>query len=236
MYKHMHGLLQVRKELAEAGADALLVTTLGALRRRPPPAARCLALACWELPCAASDQSVPTLAYLAPTSPARPPARRRGGLAAQPAGGRRALQPRLHLLRRGDHNRRHPLRGSVQGAHAQGGQARAAGAAGAHTRQGHHQPTRPPAHPTTHSPAHPPTRPPWQVVDSAAAHLAEAGVEVRPYERLVPDVRAMAAGGSRLWVDPTKVGGRRLGGRAGQAGRATWDPLPLVSGVCAARP
>jgi hypothetical protein len=40
---------------------------------------------------------------------------------------------------------------------------------------------------------------------SAAAHLAEAGVEVKEYGALLGDVRSMAAAGTKLWMDPARV-------------------------------
>lgn len=39
----------------------------------------------------------------------------------------------------------------------------------------------------------------------AAAHLEEAGVAVKPYAALLGDVRALAAGGTRIWADPAKA-------------------------------
>lgn len=39
-----------------------------------------------------------------------------------------------------------------------------------------------------------------------AAHLQEAGVGVRPYGDVLADVKALAAGGTRIWMDPSRVG------------------------------
>jgi Xaa-Pro aminopeptidase len=40
---------------------------------------------------------------------------------------------------------------------------------------------------------------------AVAAHLAEAGVSVQPYESFFPAVEALAARGARLWLDPARV-------------------------------
>ena len=44
-----------------------------------------------------------------------------------------------------------------------------------------------------------------KVTAEVAAHLAEGGVEVKPYDACAEDVRAAAAEGERLWVDADKV-------------------------------
>lgn len=46
-----------------------------------------------------------------------------------------------------------------------------------------------------------------KVTPEVAAHLAGAGVEVKPYADLFSDARAMAAAGTKLWMDPARVGG-----------------------------
>lgn len=50
-----------------------------------------------------------------------------------------------------------------------------------------------------HSSPHPACR--------VAAHLAEGGVSVKEYSALLGDVRAMAAAGTKLWMDPSRVHG-----------------------------
>ncbi len=40
---------------------------------------------------------------------------------------------------------------------------------------------------------------------AVAAHLAEAGVAVQPYEGFFPAVEALAARGARLWLDPARI-------------------------------
>lgn len=44
-----------------------------------------------------------------------------------------------------------------------------------------------------------------QVTEEVAAHLKEAGVEVKDYGLMLADVRALAAEGVRMWADPSKV-------------------------------
>lgn len=44
-----------------------------------------------------------------------------------------------------------------------------------------------------------------QVTEEVAAHLKEAGVEVKDYGLMLGDVRALAAAGVRMWADPSKV-------------------------------
>lgn len=44
-----------------------------------------------------------------------------------------------------------------------------------------------------------------QVTSEVAAHLADAGVEVRPYEQVLDDVREIAETGSRIWMDSAQV-------------------------------
>ena len=44
-----------------------------------------------------------------------------------------------------------------------------------------------------------------KVTPEVAAHLKEAGVEVKAYEACDQDMRAAAASGARLWIDPDKV-------------------------------
>ncbi|KAL4428500.1 hypothetical protein ABPG75_002589 [Micractinium tetrahymenae] len=44
-----------------------------------------------------------------------------------------------------------------------------------------------------------------KVTPEVAAHLQEAGVEVKPYASLMSDVKAMAAAGTTLWMDPARV-------------------------------
>lgn len=38
-----------------------------------------------------------------------------------------------------------------------------------------------------------------------AAHLKDAGVEIKGYEVMSGDVKSLAAAGTKLWLDPTKV-------------------------------
>lgn len=44
-----------------------------------------------------------------------------------------------------------------------------------------------------------------QVTPEVAAHLKEAGVDVKPYEGLPEDVHALASSGSTIWADPAKA-------------------------------
>ncbi|GFR40249.1 hypothetical protein Agub_g821 [Astrephomene gubernaculifera] len=44
-----------------------------------------------------------------------------------------------------------------------------------------------------------------KVGQQVAEHLAEAGVQVKPYEAMLSDVAALAAAGGRLWLDPARV-------------------------------
>lgn len=44
-----------------------------------------------------------------------------------------------------------------------------------------------------------------QVTPEVQAHLEEAGVEIKPYDALLPDVKGLAASGKRIWTDPDKV-------------------------------
>ncbi|PSC69930.1 putative Xaa-Pro aminopeptidase P [Micractinium conductrix] len=44
-----------------------------------------------------------------------------------------------------------------------------------------------------------------KVTPEAAAHLAEAGVATKEYSALLGDVKAMAAAGTKLWMDPARV-------------------------------
>lgn len=46
---------------------------------------------------------------------------------------------------------------------------------------------------------------PSKVPESAAKHLEEAGVTVKPYAEVVTEVQRLAKEGVKLWVDPTKV-------------------------------
>lgn len=46
---------------------------------------------------------------------------------------------------------------------------------------------------------------PAKVGPEVAAHLAEAGVEVKPYEEAFTAVRTLAAQGIKIWMDPGKV-------------------------------
>ena len=36
-------------------------------------------------------------------------------------------------------------------------------------------------------------------------HLADAGVEVKPYTALLADIKTLAAANTKLWTDPAKV-------------------------------
>lgn len=49
---------------------------------------------------------------------------------------------------------------------------------------------------------------PWLQV---AAQLKEAEVALKPYDQMVPDVRALAGAGVPLWIDPSKVRWTHLG-------------------------
>ncbi len=44
-----------------------------------------------------------------------------------------------------------------------------------------------------------------QITEEAAAHLKEAGVGCKQYEDLLEEVKALAASGSRIVMDPAKV-------------------------------
>ena len=46
---------------------------------------------------------------------------------------------------------------------------------------------------------------PAKVTPAVAAHLAAAGIAVRPYEALAGDVRSVAAAGVVVWADPARV-------------------------------
>ena len=46
---------------------------------------------------------------------------------------------------------------------------------------------------------------PAKVTPAAAAELADAGAEVKPYGQLLDDVRGLAATGVKLWMDPARV-------------------------------
>ena len=41
--------------------------------------------------------------------------------------------------------------------------------------------------------------------EEIAAHLEEAGVAVKPYSAVAEDIKAIAAAGTKLWMDPAKV-------------------------------
>ena len=44
-----------------------------------------------------------------------------------------------------------------------------------------------------------------QVSEEIASHLKEAGVEVKGYDEVAEDVKAVAVSGTKLWMDPAKV-------------------------------
>ncbi|KAK9789963.1 hypothetical protein WJX73_006444 [Symbiochloris irregularis] len=44
-----------------------------------------------------------------------------------------------------------------------------------------------------------------KVTPEVQAHLEEAGVEIKPYDALLSDVKSLAAAGKRIWTDPDKV-------------------------------
>jgi hypothetical protein len=44
-----------------------------------------------------------------------------------------------------------------------------------------------------------------QVSEEVAAHLKEAGVDVKGYADVAEDVKSVAVSGSKLWMDPSKV-------------------------------
>lgn len=44
-----------------------------------------------------------------------------------------------------------------------------------------------------------------QVSGDIAEHLKEAGVTVKPYSAVAEDIKAIAAAGIKLWMDPAKV-------------------------------
>ncbi len=44
-----------------------------------------------------------------------------------------------------------------------------------------------------------------QVSEEIAAHLKEAGVEVKAYSAVAEDIKTIAAGGVKLWMDSAKV-------------------------------
>jgi len=44
-----------------------------------------------------------------------------------------------------------------------------------------------------------------QISEEVAAHLKEAGVEVKGYEDVAEDVKSVAVSGTKLWMDPSKV-------------------------------
>jgi hypothetical protein len=44
-----------------------------------------------------------------------------------------------------------------------------------------------------------------QVTDDVRAHLKEANVDIKDYDKMLLDVRDMAVGGLTLWLDPAKV-------------------------------
>ena len=44
-----------------------------------------------------------------------------------------------------------------------------------------------------------------QVTPDVQAHLDDAGVEIKQYDALLPDVKGLAASGKRVWTDPDKV-------------------------------
>lgn len=44
-----------------------------------------------------------------------------------------------------------------------------------------------------------------KVTEEVAAHLKEGGVEVKPYAAAFDDVRALAAAGNSIWMDPARV-------------------------------
>ena len=44
-----------------------------------------------------------------------------------------------------------------------------------------------------------------QVSEEVAAHLQAAGVSVKGYSAATEDVKALAAAGTKLWIDPAKA-------------------------------
>lgn len=46
-----------------------------------------------------------------------------------------------------------------------------------------------------------------KVSPAVGDHLKEAGVEVRPYDSFLTDVREAAAAGKTIWLDPSKARG-----------------------------
>ena len=44
-----------------------------------------------------------------------------------------------------------------------------------------------------------------KVGSEVSKHLADAGVEVKPYTALLADIKTLAAANTKLWTDPAKV-------------------------------
>ena len=45
----------------------------------------------------------------------------------------------------------------------------------------------------------------FQVSEEVAAHLKEAGVQVKPYSAVAEDIKSVSVAGTKLWMDPAKV-------------------------------